>query len=57
MPGALVFVAICMMVLFAGVRSMQDLVIMSYAALAWLVVGALIRALETRRSTGVRFDV
>ena len=40
------------MVLFAGLRSMQDLVIMSYGLLGWLVIASLLRS--TRSTTVAR---
>lgn len=43
-------VPISLMVLFVGIRSLQDLVIMSYAVLSWLVVSAIANRLGSRRS-------
>jgi hypothetical protein len=43
-------VPISLMVLFVGIRSLQDLVIMSYAVLSWLVVSTLARRLRGRRA-------
>jgi hypothetical protein len=40
------------MVLFAGLRSMQDLIIMSYGLLGWLVIASLLRS--TRSTTVAR---
>lgn len=42
-------VPISLMVLFVGIRSLQDLVIMSYAVLSWLVVSAIAHRFRSRR--------
>ena len=41
------------MVLFAGVRSMQDLVIMSYGLFGWLIVAEILRRREMRHRVRV----
>jgi hypothetical protein len=56
LPGAaktLVY-SLGVMVLFAGLRSMADLVIMSYALLAWLVVAKWMRGKRSAASFGTR---
>ena len=46
--GKSMIYSVGIMVLFAGLRSMQDLVIMSYGLLGWFVIASLLRSARSR---------
>jgi hypothetical protein len=41
------------MVLFAGLRSMQDIVIMGYGLVGWLVIASLLSSMRSNRSAAI----
>ena len=49
--NGVIMYALGVLVLFTGIRSMQDLVIMSYALLAWVVLSLMVRAKKTTISS------